>query len=465
MLGTFIKKGRVADKLFYGIMLLLVLVLGSLGALIIHQRTVAVGKNLERNLEVTSNYLSQMLSRPAHQLNAKKMRELIEGSASNELRAVEIFNANDERIYIYERSENNAVYDRKIEKGLFFNDSRSGKMVAYFSVGDFMRAFKLKELLRLIIMISAAGLVFGTGIYLLVRSIVIGPIKETLAFSKGLAAGNYDKRIDVSSDDEMGEMQSALNKMADELQEHVEDLKSSFYEAEGAHQQALEANRLKSEFLANMSHEIRTPVNAIVGFADILLEDEKDEERRENLRTIKKSAGMLLDNISDILDFSKIEAGKLALSRSEVLLTDIVNEITPIVKLRLHGKDVVFNLKIDDSLLKPLFCDRIRIRQVLLNVLINSAKFTNQGAISLTISPNGSGIIFAVKDTGVGIPKEYHAKIFEPFLQVDGSVTREFGGVGLGLAIAKRLVEMMGGRIWIESETGKGTTTYFTVVI
>lgn len=394
MLGTFIKKGRIADKLFYGIMLLIVLVLGGLGALIIHQRMAAVGKNLERNIEVTSNYLSQMLSRPAHQLNAKKMREIIEGSASNELSAVEIFNANDERIYIYERSENNAVYDRKIEKGLFYNDSRSGKMVAYFSVGDFMRTFKLKELLRLIIMISAAGLVFGTGIYLLVRSIVIGPIKETLAFSKGLAAGNYGKRMDVSSSDEMGEMQRSLNKMADELQEHVEDLKSSFYEAEGAHQQALEANRLKSEFLANMSHEIRTPVNAIVGFADILLEDEKDEERRENLKTIKKSAGMLLDNIGDILDFSKIEAGKLSLSKSEVLLADIVNELTPIVKLRLHGKDVEFKQEVGGSLLRPILCDRIRIRQVLLNVLINSAKFTEHGSIVLGIVPDGDHILF-----------------------------------------------------------------------
>lgn len=464
MWETFIKKMRIADKLFYGVMLLIVCVLGLLGSLIIHQRLNSVGRNLERNIGATANYLSQMLSRPAHQLNAKKMREVIEGAASNELLAVEIFNADNERVYIYERSGAGGAYDRKIEKELFYNDVPDGKMAAYFSISPYIQSLKLKELLRLVIMISASGLVFGAGLYFLVKKIVIQPIEETLQFSKGLAAGNYGKRMDVLSKDEMGEMQRSLNKMADELQEYVEELKSSFYEAEGARCQALAASRLKSEFLANMSHEIRTPVNAIVGFADILLEGEKDIERRENLKTIKKSAGMLLDNIGDILDFSKIEAGKLSLLKSEVLLADIVNEITPIIKLRLHGKEVSFDSKIDDSLLKPLLCDRIRIRQVLLNVLINSTKFTERGKISLNIYPNGSGIVFAIKDTGVGIPKEYHEKIFEPFLQVDGSMTREFSGVGLGLAIAKRLVEMMNGKIWIESEVGQGTTTFFTVV-
>jgi signal transduction histidine kinase len=251
------------------------------------------------------------------------------------------------------------------------------------------------------------------------------------------------------------------------MQETMENLKSSFYEAEGARLQALEASRLKSEFLASMSHEIRTPLNAIIGFADLLLEEEKDDEKKEALLTIKKSANILFENITDVLDFSKIEAGKLRISKTEFLIRDVVDEIGPIIKLRLHGKDVAFDFKIDEALERPLISDRVRIRQILLNVLINSAKFTHKGHISLTITPaqEMEGVLFKIEDTGIGIPESEHTRVFEPFTQVEGGVTREYGGTGLGLAIAKRLVEMLGGRIWLESKPGDGTAIYFTVEV
>jgi signal transduction histidine kinase len=461
------KQLQIADRLFYGIVAMIVIVLGGLGSVIIHQRVEDVTRRMEKRLDVTVVYLEQALPRPAARLDAKKMRHVIEAAGSDELQAVEIFDNEREMVYVYERAGREIVYDKKIERNLVYNDKPAGSFAAYFSIENFVRDMKIREFLRLIIMISAAGLVFGAGLYHLVKRIVVKPIDRTLAFSEGLAGGDYQKRIDISTDDEMGKLQHALNQMADSMQETMENLKSSFYEAEGARLQALEASRLKSEFLASMSHEIRTPLNAIIGFADLLLEEEKDDEKKEALLTIKKSANILFENITDVLDFSKIEAGKLRISKTEFLIRDVVDEIGPIIKLRLHGKDVAFDFKIDEALERPLISDRVRIRQILLNVLINSAKFTHKGRISLTITPaqEMEGVLFKIEDTGIGIPESEHTRVFEPFTQVEGGVTREYGGTGLGLAIAKRLVEMLGGRIWLESKPGDGTAIYFTVEV
>ncbi|MBI2091873.1 MAG: HAMP domain-containing protein [Deltaproteobacteria bacterium] len=464
MPGIFNKNSRIADKLFYGIIAVLTLVLGLLGSVIIHTRVAEVGKRIEMRAETTANYLEDILHHLVKSLDAKHIREDIENVATNDLQAMEIFDQKGERIYVYERAGSDKVYDKKIVRVLTKDETSVGSFAAYFSIGKILATYKTKEFLRLIILISAVGLCLAIGIYYLAKKIVIKPISETLAFSKSLAAGNYGERIDVSANDEMGMLQKSLNNMADLLVEAVENLKASFYEAEGARLQALEASRLKSEFLASMSHEVRTPVNAIVGFADLLLEKESDEEKREHLKTIKKSAQILLDNINDILDFSKIEAGKLNISKSPVLISELIEEISPIIKLRLHGKNVIFDKKISPDLESPLLCDRVRLRQVLLNILINSAKFTRMGSITLSASKdNGNEILFKITDTGIGIPKEHHTKIFEPFIQVDGGLTREQSGVGLGLAIAKRLIEMMGGKIWIESALGKGSTFYFTL--
>lgn len=468
MLKTVINNARIADKFFYGMIAILVIVLGGLGSIIIHQRIKDVANKIEKRAEVTANYLQHTLVHSVPNLDAKKMRQYIIDTASDELQIVEVFDADGERIYVYERSGGtNGQYDLKLERDLKMNGSSIGKMIAYFSLRDFINNLRVREFLRLMVMISAAGLVFGAGIFLFIKKIILKPVEQTLLFSTELAKGNYNKRMDVHSKDEMGLLQESLNQMANNLQDSVENLKASFYEAEGSRLQALEASRLKSEFLANMSHEIRTPINAIVGFADILLEDEKNDDKRESLKTIKKSANILLENISDILDFSKLEAGRLKLTKSEILLKELVEEISPIIKLRLHGKDINFNVDIDEKLLHPLVCDRIRLRQVLLNILINSTKFTKQGFITLRVEPGSDSraILFKAIDTGIGIPKERHQKIFEPFIQGDGSITRDYGGTGLGLAIAKRLVEMMNGTIWVESTPNFGSTFYFTIGI
>lgn len=454
---------HIADKLFYSIIGLLVIVIGGLGSIIIYQRIQDVNKKTERRIEIATHYLEKVLPQDVRRLDAKQMRKDIEECSSDELEIVEIFDADNERIYIYEGFDNDTTYDKVIERDLFSNGKKVGMMKAYFSIGSYMDTFRLKEFLRLIIIMCSAGLALGGGLYFLVERIIIKPMNKILVFSKDLADGNYDRRIKITSQDEIGMLQNALNKMGDSLQDFVEDLQTSFCAAETARQQAQESSRLKSIFLANMSHEIRTPINAIVGFSDVLLDNVRDTEEKEILTTIKQSANILLENINDILEFSKLEAGKLKISTEDFLIKELIDEIRPIVKLRLHDRAVDFETNISRELGSIVHGDRIRIRQVLLNILINATKFTHAGKIVLTIMPNENGILFKVEDTGIGINEENFEKIFEPFIQADGTITREYGGAGLGLSIAKALVEMMGGRIWLESTQGKGSTFYFTV--
>lgn len=459
------KRRRIADKLFYGIVILLVVVLGVLGSVITHQRVLDISQRFEKRMGATASYLGEALPPAVYRLDAKLIRHSIESVASDGLQVVEILDTGGERVYVYERTTGDTEYDKKIEKDLVYGGNNIGKVVAYFSVKNVMASIRAREFLHLVVLITAAGLVLAVGIYFFVRKIVVKPIESALAFSEDLARGRYDKRLDVKSNDEMGLLQESLNRMANALEEAVEGLKASFYEAESARRREMEASRLKSEFLASMSHEIRTPVNAIVGFSDLLLDDEENEERRESLRTIKNSAGILLENINDILDLSKMEAGRVELTEIVFSMQELVDEITPIVKLRLHGKDVVFSARVEESAKRPFRGDRVRLRQVLLNILVNATKFTYRGRIDLNVSlaADGRRALLKISDTGIGIAKEYHSRIFEPFTQVENSTVREQGGVGLGLAIAKRLVDMMNGRIWLESSVGKGATFYVEV--
>jgi len=291
--------------------------------------------------------------------------------------------------------------------------------------------------------------------------VVVGLFSNTFSIFKREAENAT--QLEVRVRDRTQELSHANANLAEEIVER-KDTQAKLQQATAA---AEAANQAKSEFLANMSHEIRTPLNGVMGMTDLALDTELTKEQREYLETVKVSADSLLTVINDILDFSKMEAGKIDLDEVDFNLRDSLETTLKTLALLAHEKSLELLCEVAPEVPEAVRGDPNRLRQIVVNLVGNAIKFTSEGEVAvgvraLEIEGEERLLQFTVSDTGIGIPLEKQDVIFEPFSQADASTTRKYGGTGLGLTISTRLVGMMGGKIWVESEPGRGTRFHFT---
>jgi signal transduction histidine kinase/CheY-like chemotaxis protein len=313
------------------------------------------------------------------------------------------------------------------------------------------------------VLLLASGLGLGLAVGVLVARSIRRPTENLRATVEQLAAGQLDRSVPHTDfPNETGDLARSIQV----LQGEARKVQAQQAEIVRAKEIAEEATQAKSDFLANMSHEIRTPMNAIIGMSHLALQTALDKKQRNYIEKVNRAGENLLGIINDILDFSKIEAGKLTMEQVDFRLEDVFDNLANLIGMKAEDKGLELLFNVAPDVPTALVGDPLRLGQVLINLGNNAAKFTEQGEIVVgveKIAADASGVElhFWVSDTGIGMTPEQCGKMFQSFSQADASTTRKYGGTGLGLAISKNLVEMMNGRIWVESAAGKGSTFHF----
>jgi len=291
------------------------------------------------------------------------------------------------------------------------------------------------------------------------------PVQEAHGFVTQVAKGNFEATINVPNRDEFGALADRMNQMSRELRTLYANQQEAARELQSLNERLQQASKAKSDFLANMSHELRTPMNAILGFVEMVLDGiygEVPPDLKEPLTDIQTNGKHLLHLINDVLDLSKIEAGRMELALAEYSVQDVVDTVRASLQSLALEKGLGFTAAAQDEI-PVAFGDGKRITQCLVNLVGNALKFSKRGNVVVWVEQQGDNLLYRVSDTGIGIPENELENIFGEFQQVDTAITREFSGTGLGLNITKKFVEMHGGRIWVESELGKGSTFFFSI--
>jgi len=328
---------------------------------------------------------------------------------------------------------------------------------------------------RIVWMILAGGLALATAIFIvilvLVRNFIFIPLRrQVLPTFHQMSAGNFETQLDVRANDEIGKLVQGLECMQTRLAFESERERSLAMMREGARQEAESLSRARAQFLANMSHEIRTPLNAVIGLAYLLTQSKLSQRDLEYVHRIEGAGKLLLAVVNDVLDFSKIDAGQMLIEDAPFRLDDVLDNLSNLVRTRVQEKNLVLEYVVSPEVPQGLRGDALRLSQVLINLVSNAIKFTAEGSVTVFVNaqPPEEGRVeleFGVQDTGIGMSDEQLANLFQAFSQGDSSVTRRFGGTGLGLVICKRLIELMGGDIWVESRPQAGSTFAFHLVL